>query len=659
MSKLEVHLLGQFNVLKDHEPIEIPSRPAQSLFAYLVISAGTAHRREKLAGLLWPDASESNARSNLRHALWRLRSAIGDEYFLADKISIAFNADAEHWLDTVILEDGDDKEGSSQDLLEAIAIYGGELLPGFYDDWVILERERYRAVFEKKVQGLLDRLVKEERWADVLEWGERWIAMGHAPEPAYRALMFAYCGLGDSAGMASTYQRCIKALRDELGVEPSQETKTAYEYLAKGGSPTVPRWMATTSVREVDATTAVHRLLTQWRTQGVEVLDIASLAIVQASPSHLPFEDADVPLLIHSALHHAVEVGPWLERARSEDIAIEALMQVYESYPKPRIRGRIVEALKDLEVERASRELLRIAMEDDAASVRSEAAVAAARQGRLKDVVEGLLEEVNSRGGNAAMAAFVAVADEVGLPKGVDTYPKFSVGLSLAQRRWRADKGRILRLALRTALGGAVAMALVANLQLIPSAIMTPDAFKQNLELTSLPMWIFSNALLGLLWGGLLGGGVGFTTALADSMWRGRAQGRWRWILGDFAGLIHSFFLILLSLFEGFKPTAYASIFVPVYLLYGMLTGGALSQVIPMPGAASSTQSQLIRSIKASGLIALIALPAVYLVYREEMTSAIVLHLLVALFFPLGLALAMIGVREDTGGRERSIKTGD
>ena len=66
---LQVRLLGQFKVEVDGMSIDIPSRPAQSLLAYLILSAGTAQRREKLAGLLWPDSSESNARSNLRHAL--------------------------------------------------------------------------------------------------------------------------------------------------------------------------------------------------------------------------------------------------------------------------------------------------------------------------------------------------------------------------------------------------------------------------------------------------------------------------------------------------------------------------------------------------------------------------------------------------------------
>ena len=77
---LEVSLLGQFDVRKDESSILIPSRPAQSLLAYLIMTAGTAHRREKLAGLLWPDSSEDNARINLRQALWRVRKALNDKF---------------------------------------------------------------------------------------------------------------------------------------------------------------------------------------------------------------------------------------------------------------------------------------------------------------------------------------------------------------------------------------------------------------------------------------------------------------------------------------------------------------------------------------------------------------------------------------------------
>jgi len=75
---LEARFLGKFEILVDGAPIDIPARKAQSLFAYLIINNGSQHRREKLAGMFWPDYDEPSARSKLRYALWQLRSSIGD-----------------------------------------------------------------------------------------------------------------------------------------------------------------------------------------------------------------------------------------------------------------------------------------------------------------------------------------------------------------------------------------------------------------------------------------------------------------------------------------------------------------------------------------------------------------------------------------------------
>src|SRR5579859_2801614 len=232
---LEVRLLGQFGLRRDDAAVLLPSRPAQSLLAYLVLSAGAAHRREKLAGLLWPDADEDNARSNLRHALWRIRKAIESDqaatpYLLADELAVSFNAGANYWLDAAILTRG---SNTLQDLTESVAAYRGELLPGLYDDWITLERERLEALFQDKMQRLLDRLIEERRWAQVLEWGERWVALGHAPEPGYRALMRAHAELGDRARVAAVYQRCREALFNELGVEPSPATRRLHERLRR------------------------------------------------------------------------------------------------------------------------------------------------------------------------------------------------------------------------------------------------------------------------------------------------------------------------------------------------------------------------------------------------------------------------------------------
>jgi predicted ATPase/DNA-binding SARP family transcriptional activator len=243
---LQVRLLGQFEVRLNGTVVDIPSRPAQSLLAYLLLNAGTPHRREKLAGLIWPEANEANARSNLRHAVWRLRrvlepgEAAGSTFLQADNFTVAFAADADYWLDTAVLEQGAAAEDSLPSMIETVSAYRGELLPGFYADWINLERERLHNVFERQVQLLLDRLVAAGQWTDVLTWAERWIALGQVPERAYRALMLAHSELGDHASVALDYQRCRDALQRELAVEPSEQTRALYERLCRSGGAVQP-----------------------------------------------------------------------------------------------------------------------------------------------------------------------------------------------------------------------------------------------------------------------------------------------------------------------------------------------------------------------------------------------------------------------------------
>jgi DNA-binding SARP family transcriptional activator len=227
---LEVRVLGQFEVRLEGKPVEIPSRPAQSLLAYLMLTAGIAHRREKLAGMFWPDAAETNARGYLRQTLWRVRKAVEvgrSVYVAADDLSLSFLPTSDYWLDAHTLE----RDG---DLAACVSVYHGDLLPGFYDDWVTLERERLRAIFERKMEGLLEQLSAGKRWREVMEWGERWLALGGAPESAYRALMTAHAELDDSAGAAAVYERCVETLRDELDVEPAAETRALYEKIRAG-----------------------------------------------------------------------------------------------------------------------------------------------------------------------------------------------------------------------------------------------------------------------------------------------------------------------------------------------------------------------------------------------------------------------------------------
>ncbi|OGO14008.1 MAG: hypothetical protein A2Y53_04565 [Chloroflexi bacterium RBG_16_47_49] len=239
---IQVKFLGQYEILLDGQPIIIPSRLSQSLLAYLLLKPNKMHPRDKLAGQFWPAASESNARSNLRHALWRIRKVFGPRaavHLQSDDQWVTYYPQPDDQMDVELFEACSEDTSSTEALLQAVAAYGGDLLPGFYEEWVVLERELLQAQFERKLSKLLDRLLLERRWNEALKWGERWVASGTVPEPAYRALMLAHAGMGNLSGAATQYQRCVEVLARELGVEPSERTRMAFERIRKGSVDTV------------------------------------------------------------------------------------------------------------------------------------------------------------------------------------------------------------------------------------------------------------------------------------------------------------------------------------------------------------------------------------------------------------------------------------
>lgn len=174
---LTVALLGQLSVQLEGQPADVSLRPVQLLLVYLLLHRGVSHRRERLSGLLWPDYTEESARKNLRNTVYRLRKIIGDDYLIAYRTTLAFNTAAPLQLDVAQLEVETDP-ADIEALIRTVEAYQGELLPGFYEDWVLVERERLRALFEQWMQELLDALEVASRWKASLTWGEHWIAQG-------------------------------------------------------------------------------------------------------------------------------------------------------------------------------------------------------------------------------------------------------------------------------------------------------------------------------------------------------------------------------------------------------------------------------------------------------------------------------------------------
>jgi DNA-binding SARP family transcriptional activator len=243
MSRLELSFLGSFHVTRDQEPIRhFRSANNQGLLAYLALHITQPVPREVLAALFWPDESGENARNNLRQAIYQLRQTLGDgdegdrAYLLVTRRDVQFNPRSDHTLDVQRFLSAIDR----RDLDAAIAIYNGDLLPGFtcesleFEDWLRLEREKLHelaleAMFEAGQDYLAaGRLDKAQAVA------RRQLALEPWREPAHRQLMQAYALAGDRAKSLAQYESLREALRAELGLEPAAETVSLVEEIKAG-----------------------------------------------------------------------------------------------------------------------------------------------------------------------------------------------------------------------------------------------------------------------------------------------------------------------------------------------------------------------------------------------------------------------------------------
>jgi DNA-binding SARP family transcriptional activator/predicted ATPase/tetratricopeptide (TPR) repeat protein len=248
MVRLSIRLLGPLQVALDGEPVTgFASDKVRTLLAYLAVTADQPHRRETLAGILWPDYPERSARASLRNALTNLRRVIGDHdasppFLHSTRQTIQFNRQSDCWVDVIAfaaLLTSD--EPTEQQLEEAVGLYRGALLEGFsvpdsapFEEWLLLKRQQ----LSRQVLEALYRLVEtyDERGAYEQGLPHAWRQVELEPwrEQGQRQLMRLLALTGQRSAALGQYEACRRMLRDELGVEPAAETTALYEAIRSG-----------------------------------------------------------------------------------------------------------------------------------------------------------------------------------------------------------------------------------------------------------------------------------------------------------------------------------------------------------------------------------------------------------------------------------------
>lgn len=214
-------LFGGPAVLHGGRRVPVPEG-SQRLLVLIALRGGRVDRRSA-AGSLWPDGTEDRAAGNLRTAMWRLRGAgldllsnEGGVVTLRGQVDVDVHALAA-WADRLVRGTFNDDDL----ILEGRTLDPEELLPGWYDDWVIFERERLRQRVLHGLEALSQLLRERGRLGEAVEAALCAVHLEPLRESAQRMLLMAHLSEGNQIEARRAFNVYCRLLRSELGLKAS------------------------------------------------------------------------------------------------------------------------------------------------------------------------------------------------------------------------------------------------------------------------------------------------------------------------------------------------------------------------------------------------------------------------------------------------------
>jgi DNA-binding SARP family transcriptional activator len=213
-------LLNAFRL--SHEGIEVAlSVPAQRLLAFLALQDHPV-LRDYVAETLWLDSTQDHAAGSLRSALFKLRQpgcelveVTSGRLRLAPRLVVDVR-EAVAWARRLL-----DPATEEDDLEVRGVVFSGEILPNWYDDWVALERERFRELRVHALEVLSARLTSVGRFGEAMDAGLAAVRGDPLRESAHRVVMSVHLAEGNRAEALEEYRRFRDRLGRDLGLAPS------------------------------------------------------------------------------------------------------------------------------------------------------------------------------------------------------------------------------------------------------------------------------------------------------------------------------------------------------------------------------------------------------------------------------------------------------
>ena len=279
---MRINLFGNLRISFAGRPVTaVNTNRLHSLIAYLILHGDTPQPRERLAFMLWPASSESQARTNLRQLLHHLKRALPPEcnLLVTNHFAVRWRQDASCAIDAVDFQAAiadaasarteRDRAREIQSLTTAAQLYEDDLLPALYDDWLTPLREDYRRRISEVLHRLATLFEEQKEYAAAIPWAERLVALDSLCESHHQLLIRLHAANHDRASALRAYHQCMRVLRREMGVEPGPATLELFERILKAepgtsreltsGSPVSPRRSRSRNCRKCG-----HWLAARW-----------------------------------------------------------------------------------------------------------------------------------------------------------------------------------------------------------------------------------------------------------------------------------------------------------------------------------------------------------------------------------------------------------
>jgi len=191
--------------------------------------------------MLWGETSTEKSKKYLRQALWHLHAALNSDtdVLLVDHDWLSLNPCSNLWTDVSDFErafaTAEGIAGRQLDaekakaLKDAVSLYSDDLLPGYYQDWILFERERLQNMYLLMLDKLIVYLQFRGEYEVAQGYGATILRYDPARERTHRQLMHLYSLAGDRTSALRQFERCVQALKQELGVRPEKKTVELYE----------------------------------------------------------------------------------------------------------------------------------------------------------------------------------------------------------------------------------------------------------------------------------------------------------------------------------------------------------------------------------------------------------------------------------------------